>query len=526
MGLRKINVTEQLQDLQNRYAPVELHVDTSSLPALEVHALHKLVEAARVLDEIFLHQVWAGNAALRDRLEREGTPEQLRYFRLNQGPWSTLDNHAAFLDGVPARKPAGAAYYPEDLTQEEFQTWVETLAPQERTAAEGFFTVIRRTASGLQCVPYSDAYAEPLARCALLLREAAALTENESLWKFLTARADAFESNDYYASDVAWMDVDATLDITFGPYETYLDELFGYKAAFEAYIGIRDEGESAKVRFFGDHMQEVEDNLPLDAPYRNPKVAAQSPISVMNLVFSAGDGHQGVMAAAFNLPNDERVITEKGSKRVMMKNVQEAKFASVLAPIASVLLTERAARKIRFDSFFTHILAHEMSHGIGPHQISVEGRATTPRQELKDLYSAVEEAKADILGLFMIQLFNDRGYLAQNEEELYCTYLASSFRTLRFGLNEAHGQGMALQFNWLWDRGAIVLTPQGWDIEAGKFRDAVSSLAREVLVTEATGDAGRARELLDTMAVLRPEVAASLAKLTAIPVDIEVRFTV
>lgn len=516
-------MTKDLEQLQARFAPVTLRVDTSGLPRLEVQALSKLIEAARVLDDIFLSQVWQGNADLWAKLRQQDGPVT-RYFRLNKGPWSTLDNHAAFLDAVPARKPEGAAYYPEDLTREEFQAWVETLDPAARTAAEGFFTVIRRTETGLRAVPYSVAYAEPLARCALLLREAAALTENESLWAFLAARADAFESNDYYASDVAWMDVNAHLDVTFGPYETYLDELFGYKAAFEAFIGVRDEAASAKVRFFGDHMQEVEDNLPLDAEFRNAKVAAQSPISVMNLVFSAGDGHQGVMAAAFNLPNDERVITEKGSKRVMMKNVQEAKFAAVLAPIAAVLLTPAAAAKIRFDSFFTHILAHEMSHGIGPHQITIGGRETTPRQELKELYSAIEEVKADILGLFLIQLFNDRGYLQHSEEELYATYLASSFRTMRFGLNEAHGQGMAVQFNWLWDLGAIVFTPEGWDVDTAKFRDAVRSLAREVLTAEATGDTLRARALLDSMAILRPEVAASLAKLDSIPVDIEVTF--
>ena len=203
------------------------------------------------------------------------------------------------------------------------------------------------------------------------------------------------------------MDLDAPLDITIGPYETYNDEIFGYKAAFEAYVNLRDDAETAKLRFFADHLQEVENNLPIDPKYRNPKLGASSPIRVVNEVFDAGDGAHGVQTAAYNLPNDERVVTLKGSKRVMLKNVQEAKFHSTLEPIAKRVLSPASQKDLSFDSFFTHILAHELSHGIGPHQITVGGRATTPRQELKELYSAIEEAKADVTGLFMLQHLYD-----------------------------------------------------------------------------------------------------------------------
>ena len=244
-------------------------------------------------------------------------------------------------------------------------------------------------------------------RAAGLLREAAALTDNASLKKFLTLRADAFLSNDYYASDIAWMDLNAPLDITIGPYETYNDELFGYKAGFEAYITIRDDTESDRLKIVASHLQEVENNLPIDPRYRNPKLGASAPIRVVNEVFAAGDGAHGVRTAAFNLPNDERVVHEKGSARVMLKNVQEAKFASILTPIASRVLPKAAQGGLSFNYFFTHILAHELSHGIGPHQIQVAGRATTPRKELKELYSAIEEAKADVTGLFMLEYLYD-----------------------------------------------------------------------------------------------------------------------
>ena len=326
------------------------------------------------------------------------------YFRLNKGPWSELDEHAAFLPDVPARKPQGAGFYPEDMTREEFDAWASS-------DAKGFFTVIRRGPDGgLKSVPYSHEYRADLERCAQLLRDAAEVTSNASLRRFLEARAASFLSNDYHESDIAWMDLDSSVDVTIGPYETYNDELFGYKAGFEAYVSIRDDAETAKVEFFCDHMQEVEDHLPIDPKYRNPKIGGISLICVVNQVIAAGDAQHGVTAAAYVLPNDERIVMEKGSKRVMLKNVQEAKFAAILTPISKLVLGAEAQGSLSFDAFFTHILAHEMAHGIGPHRIVVDGRETSPRQELKELYSALEEAKADILALFMLRFFHERGY--------------------------------------------------------------------------------------------------------------------
>jgi hypothetical protein len=511
-----------------RFAPVDLKVDTRGLSEGDRQALRKLIGAARAIDRIFLKQLWRGNPECEARLRQDDSAlgrARLDFFLLNKGPWSDLDEHRAFLPDVPERKPLGAGFYPEDLTREEFEAWAGGLSPERKAEAEGFFSVIRRNAAGsLEAAPLAVEYGAELEECAGLLREAAGLTENATLKRFLETRAAAFLSNDYYESDVAWMELDAPIDITIGPYETYNDELFGYKAGFEAYVCIRDDEETRKLRFFGDHMQEVEDHLPMDAAYKNPQIGGLSPIRVVNQVIASGDGDHGVKAAAYNLPNDERVVLEKGSKRVMLKNVQEAKFASTLTPISQAVLAAEALPLLSFDAFFTHILAHEMSHGIGPHRITVDGRETSPRQKLKELYSAIEEAKADVLGIFMLQFFADRGYMAVDEARLYTTYLASSFRTLRFGLNEAHGKGMAVQFCFLADRGAFVLREGRWSVDRAKMRPAIQDLARLILTIEATGDYEAAKKMLAAADSMRADVAETLKRVSHVPIDIAPRF--
>ena len=519
----------QLQKMIARFQPVTMTVDTSKLSAGDRQALAKLTEAASVLNDIFLTQMWSGNHALQAKLRGDKTAlgkARLDYFWLNKSPWSDIDNHEAFLPDVPAKKLPGANFYPEDMMREEFETWVKTLSKAEREQAEGFFSVIHRDANRkLHAVPYNQEYHADLEKSAKLLEQAAGLTENASLKKFLTTRAVAFRSNDYYDSDIAWMDLDAPIDITIGPYETYNDDIFGYKAAFEAYVNIRDDAETAKLKFFAGHLQEVENNLPIDPKYRNPKLGGQAPIRVVNEVFVAGDGAHGVQTAAYNLPNDERVVTLKGSKRVMLKNVQEAKFHSTLEPIAKRVLSSSGQKDLSFDAFFTHILAHELSHGIGPHQITVAGRSTSPRQEMKELYSAIEEAKADVTGLFMLQHLYDRKLIEggpDKERQLYTTFLASTFRTLRFGLNDAHGKGMAMQVNYLTDKGGFIAHPDGaFEVNFEKIRGAVRDLDHELLTIEATGDYARAKHMLGELGVIRPNMQKALGGLDNIPVDIQ-----
>ena len=519
----------QLDKMIARFRPTELRADVSNLSPGDRAALQKLIQASRVLNDIFMRQMWSGSVELYEKLKRDQTPlgkARLHYFWINKGPWSDIDDHAAFLPGAPPKKLPGANFYPEDMTREEFESWVKTLSKAEREQAEGFFTVIRRDAGGrLKAVPYSEEFKNDLAKAARLMEEAAGLTGNATLKRFLLSRGAAFLSNDYYESDLAWMDLDAPIDITIGPYETYNDEVFGYKASYEAYVNLRDEAETRKLDFFGGHLQEIENNLPINPEYRNPKLGSQAPIRVVNEVLSAGDGDHGVQTAAYNLPNDERVVAQKGSKRVMLKNVQEAKFRTTLEPISKRVLTPASQSELSFDLFFTHILAHELSHGIGPHQIMLNGRATSPRQELKELYSAIEEAKADVTGLFMLQYLYDHKLIeggAVAERKLYTTYLASTFRTLRFGLNDAHGKGMAMQVNYLTDKGGFAIRDDGrFEVRFDKISSAVRDLDHDLLTIEATGDYAGAKRMLAELGVIRPDMQKALDGLSSIPVDIE-----
>jgi len=520
---------KKLEAMAARFAPVELTADLSTLPPNERQALGKLVEAAKVFDALFLRQVWEGNEAMLLDLIDDSTPlgrARLDYFLLNKGPWSRLDENEPFITGAP-KKPEQANFYPAGATKGEVEAWIKTLNPAERARAVGFFTTIRRGPDGrFVAVPYSLEYQGELARVAQLLREAAALTTQPTLKSYLEKRADALVSNDYYASDVAWMELDATIEPTIGPYEVYEDEWFNYKAAFEAFITVRDDAESTKLARFGAELQEIENNLPIDPKYRNPKLGALAPIRVVNTVFSSGDGNRGVQTAAYNLPNDERVIAEKGSKRVMLKNNQEAKFRTVLQPIAQVALAADDRQHVSFDAFFTHILMHELMHGLGPHNISVGGRATTVRQELRDTYSAMEEAKADVSGLFALQFLVDRQKLDQAlDQTMYVTYLASMFRSIRFGITEAHGRGVAIQLNYFLDNGGVTVAGDGtFAVNPERIKRNVVDLTRDLMTLQAVGDYAAAKQMIEKLAVIRPQVQTVLDRLTAVPVDIEPRF--
>ncbi len=516
----------------NRFAPTtltadNLTADTISLSPNDRQALLKIIAAAKLFDPLYLRQIWSGNEALLKKLRADQSPLgrlRLHYFMINKGPWSQLDGMEPFIEGVPSRPPQ-ANFYPDDMTKDEFNAWLNTLSPADKERATGYFYVIRRDAHGkLKSVPYSEEYREFLEPAAKLLREAAALTTNKTLKDFLNKRATAFASNDYYDSDVAWMDLDAPIDVTIGPYETYEDELFGYKAAFEAYVTLRDEAESAKLKKFSQYLQEIEDNLPIDPRYRNPKLGAASPIRVVNEVFSAGEGNSGVQTAAFNLPNDERVVKEKGSKRIMLKNVQDAKFNKILIPISRVVLDPAQQKDLAFEAFFTHILMHELMHGLGPHNITVDGRATTVRLQLKDQYSAIEEAKADMTGLWALQYLIDKGVIDRTmQRTLYTTNLASMFRSVRFGITEAHGRGVAMQFNYLTDEGAIKFNDKTgtFSVAETKIRDAVRKLTHELMTIEAEGSYVKAKALLDKYSVIRPQMKSAFDKLSSVPVDIE-----
>jgi hypothetical protein len=521
--------TVRLEAMAARFAPVDIRVDISALPEGEQKALASLIKAARITDALFMRQMWAGNEATLLRLMEDDTPlgrARLDYFLINRGPWSRLDDNAVFVPGAPT-KPEAANFYPTGATKAEVESWLGGLAEADRAAATGFFTTIRRdTAGKLQAVPYSLEYQGELAEMARHLRDAASATSAPTLKAFLESRAEAFASNDYYASDVAWMKLDAAVEPTIGPYEVYEDAWFNYKAAFEAFITVRDDAETAKLERFGQELQWLEDRLPIDGSFRRKKLGGLAPMRVVNVVFSAGDGNHDVQTAAYNLPNDERIVAEMGSKRMMLKNYQQAKFDNTLVPISKVALAAEDQSHVDFDAFFTHILMHEVMHGLGPTNTGAQGSGGGVRPALKELYSTIEEAKADISGLWALQKLMDKGVIDRaGERRMYTTFLASAFRTLRFGMDDAHARGMALQVNWLLDAGAYRVGADGtFSVDPRKARKAVEGLTRELLTIEANGDYDGGKRLLERLVVLRPEVQAVMGRLEGVAVDIRPRF--
>ena len=522
--------TAHLEQMAARFVPTDITADISRLSADDRRVLAKLVEASKIIDGIFLRQVWTGNVSMLLDLSSDQTPEgraRLHYFLINKGPWSRLDEDKPFVSGAPP-KPKSAAFYPNDANKEEIEKWIASLPEAEQTKAKGFFTVIRHDTGGrgFITVPYSLEYQGELLAAAKLLREAADAATEPTLKKFLSARAAAFFSNDYYDSDVAWMKLTGAIEPTIGPYEVYEDGWFNYKAAFESFIAVQDEAESAKLQKFSGELQDIENHLPIDPKYRNPKLGSLAPIVVVNEIFCSGDGNHGVQTAAFNLPNDERITEKMGSKRTMLKNVQDAKFAKTLVPISKVVLNPADQKNIAFDAFFTHILVHELMHGLGPHNITVNGRETTVRQEMKEAGSALEEAKADIASLFAIQYMIDKGVMPKTlERTLYTTYLTSAFRSIRFGINEAHGKGQAMQLNYLLDAGAFIVRPDGtFAVVPAKIKEGVTALTHEFMTIQAEGDYEKAKEMQSRLGVIRPQVQRILDKLKNVPIDIEPRF--
>ena len=515
----------ELKASVDQFVPTRLSEDVSGMPVSERKALARLVQAARVMDPLFMRQSWAGSEAWLVKLVRDATPlsqAQLRLFLINQGPWDRLAHDAPFLPGVPA-KPASGNFYPAGATKEEVSRWMSTLGPEEKARATSFFTTIRRTPAGkLTIVPYSLEYQGELARAADLLREAAVATTQPALKSFLEKRATALLNDDYAESDVAWMQLDTSIDPTFGPYETYEDEWFNQKAAFEAFITVVDPKETEKLKRFSSQLQALENALPMEDRFKNPKIGALAPIRVVNSIFASGDGNRGVQSAAFNLPNDEATVAAHGSKRILLRNMDLAKFEKTLVPIAKFAIAPELLKSVQFDPFFTQILMHELMHGIGPQRIVINGRETTPRAEIQELSGTIEECKADVVGIWAMQRLVAQGQLpSEMGKTLGPTFLAGMFRSIRFGLNEAHGKGTAVQLNWLLDAGAFKVAPDGrFTLVAEKFAPAIESLARELLTIEATGDKARAKALLDRLVVNRPETQRVLSRLGKVPVDI------
>jgi hypothetical protein len=513
-----------------KFAPVTIEYDSTLLDGNETKALLKIVEAAKYMDEIFLRQVYSKNAAIREELMASTDAEDKPYkdlFTIMFGPFDRLEEDKPFIN--KDEKPAGANFYPADMTKEDFNEWLEA-HPKDREAFEHTFTRIEEKNGKLIAVPYSEAYAQWLKPAAKLLKEAAKLTKNESLKKYLESRADAFKSNDYYESDMNWMDLDSQIEVVIGPYEVYEDNLFNYKAAFEAFVTIVDPVSSHDLQIVGKHLDELEKSLPVKDEYKNFNRGSESPVKVVQEVFSAGDTKAGVQTLAFNLPNDERVREAKGSKKVMLKNIAEAKFNKIYTPIAEIVLNQKMLSMVSFDRWFTHILMHEVTHGLGPGILTLkDGSKTTVAKLLKDTYSAIEECKADVGGMYTFAYLCKKGIFPISlEKGIYPTYLAGIFRSVRFGAEEAHGRANMIAFNYISEKGGFVYDDdtEKFSVNDAKVRYAVSALLNELLTLQAEGDYGRAVALIEKYGEMPDHMKKVIAKLEDLPVDIKPVFTV
>jgi hypothetical protein len=499
--------------------------DRSLLTESDRAVVAKLIEASKLIDEIYWRQVSEDNPKWREQLAANAGRSPLDragydYFIANKGPWDRLKSDEPFIGTM--KKPEGAGFYPADMTKEQFESYLAA-HPNQKDELTGLFTVVRRDGVNFVGIPYSAYYRDYLEPAAQRLREAAALTTNESLRSFLNKRADAFLNDDYRDSDMAWMDLNGPIEVVIGPYEVYEDNLFNYKAAFESFVTVVDAPESAKLAAYAHALPDMERNLPEPEEYRNPNRGSESPIRVVQEIYTAGDARRGVQTAAFNLPNDEFVREKKGSKKVLLKNVINAKYKQSGEPIARRVLDESQLPLVNFDAFFNQILFHELSHGLGPGFITqADGSRVEVRIPLKNLYSTIEETKADVLGLWNIVYAQNHGLLSGfDEKQLYVSYAGLMFRSMRFGIGEAHGRGTAVQWNWLREHGGIVPAANGrFSVDFDKFREGVKSLSTELLTIEATGDFNRANALLNKYGTVTPEITAVNAKLNDIPVDI------
>lgn len=521
---------KMIQDRISQFIPVEIKYDTTLLSVKDKIVLGKLYLASKIMDDIFLNQVYSKNEEIKNKLRSsDNIPSQLQleYFNMMAGPFDRLESDEPFIGNEP--KPLGANFYPEDMTREEFIEWIKN-HPEDEINFTSEFTVVRREGDKLIAIPFSEFYKDKLTQAANLLREAADQCNNESLKNYLTLRANAFESNDYFESDLAWMDVkDNLIEVVIGPYEVYEDGLFNYKASFESFLTLKDSTESKKLEVFAKYLKEMEMNLPLDEKYKNFSRGSESPIVVVNQVYNAGDSKAGVQTLAFNLPNDERVRSVKGSKKVMLKNIHEAKFEKLLLPIAELVVDKSQLQFVTFDAFFNHTLMHEMSHGIGPGFIEVNGIKTEVKKELKETYSTLEECKADILGMYNnIFMINQNIYPKEFEQQLWVTFLAGVFRSVRFGIGEAHGGGNAIIFNYLLEKNAYQFDEANNTVKVNfdKIYSALEELANIVLTIQATGNYKQAKDFIENYAVNSKVINILREKISHLPIDIRPVFQI
>ncbi|HET9813486.1 MAG TPA: hypothetical protein VFP57_07510 [Sphingomicrobium sp.] len=509
------------QTPSDRLARIEMHPDTSYLTDEDRTVVNLLIQAADLMNPIYLRQASADNPRVREEIAKSGDKAMLDRFDTFMGPWDESDEDKPFYGN--AARPVGGGFYPAGLTKADFDKYLAE-HPDQAKALTSPYTVVKRQGDRLVAVPYSVEYKQWLEPAAQLLEKAAATTSNASLKKFLSLRAKAFRTDDYFESELAWMDLkDTPIEIVIGPYETYTDTLYGAKTAFEAFVVLRNPKESAALDIYKSHLRDMEANLPEDEQYKNFKRGFESPISVGDQIHAGGDSNHGIQTVAFNLPNDERVREAKGAKKVILQNVLGAKYDMILKPMAPLVLVPEQAANVNKRYMYLETLFHELSHSLGPGSITVNGQKTTVDKALKDVGSGFEEAKADVMGAYNVLFMMDKGVLpAAEKPQIRAAYVAGLFRAMRFGDTDAHGKGAAMQYRYLRDKGGIV-----WDAEARRFRidparlDAgIRALVADIIRLQATGDYDGTKAFLAKWAVMDAEAKQVTGTMTHIPVDI------
>lgn len=501
------------QNLLNKYVSVKLEADLSELSENQKRMIPLLIEVGEIMDDIFWKEAFGDKESLLADISND---KARKFTKINYGPWDRLNGNTPFFEGA-GEKPAGANYYPKDMTKEEFENW-------KNEDKASLYTLVRRNEAGeLITIPYREAFAEELQRASNLLKEAAELAENEQLINYLKLRAEALLTDEYYDSDIAWMDMTTNqIDIITGPIETYEDQLFGYKAAHETYVLIKDMEWSERLSKYASMLPDLQRGLPVDVEYKAEIPGSDSQLAAFDVIYYGGDCNGGSKTIAVNLPNDEKVQLEKGTRRSQLKNAMKAKFDKILMPIASALIDESQRQYITFDAFFANTMFHEVAHGLGIKN-TINGNGTV-RESLKELASALEEGKADVLGLYMITKLHEQGEIDGDIKDYYTTFMTSIFRSVRFGASSAHGKANMIRFNFFKEMGAFSKDGKTgtYKVDYDKMGEAMNALSEKILTLQGDGDYEGVKALVAEMGVIKDELQTDLDMLASqgIPVDI------
>jgi hypothetical protein len=496
------------------YAKVALNPSLDGLSDNQKEMVSLLIDAGKITDDIFWQQVWGDRAALLDAID---DPKAKRFAEYNYGPWDRLDSDQPFLAGYGER-PKGAGFYPSDMTKEEFEAW-------QQPGKDGLYSIVKRNADGtLSLSDYSDEYASEIEQISSLLLQAAALADDKEFANYLTLRASALKTNDYQASDMAWMSMkDNPVEVVIGPIETYQDALYGYRSAFETFVLIKDRAWSDRLSRFVKYMPELQQGLPVEAKYKAEVPGSDSDLNAYDMAYCAGDCNSGSKTIAINLPNDEVVQLAKGTRRLQIKNAMQAKFEQILQPISLELIAEDQRKFITFDAFFANTMFHEVAHGLGIKN-TLDGNGTV-RQALKEHSSALEEGKADILGLYMIQNMRDKGEISEGElMDNYVTFLAGIFRSVRFGASSAHGRANMIRFNYFSQAGAFSRDAETgtYRVNVVEFEQAVKDLSRDLLVLQGNGDYQAVSSFVKNQGNVSAQLQADLDRLGAASIAVDI----